>query len=429
MSTTLIQKPPRIPPTDNRRRIQVAAALVCLLFSAVFRQVTNLDVRGASYRPSATAQRAIVGGDWFAGMLLGFREMVADMMWIQVDEYFHEGRYDKILPVCYIITAMDPQWIDVYSIGAWHLGYNFGDRRLVPAAIAFDKLGVKNNPKSADMAYELGWMEYSRGYNFLAAARDFKRANDLGLQPLGRRHAWPHALEAAGDIDGAIAAWKVILKQDPTDVVAKKNIFMTNLRKLARKDLGKKPVDVHLDLKITRKGPRVLHFEGVTNLPKYSKIFFELRDSDWRQREKQSLAWQMSNYTLYSQLDTTLKPSEGIFQGEAIDFYQGDLHIHQGQKTYDQFPTEPMLPVKDGHMIIENGEFHGDIDMAKYADQYPLRSKTYELEFYINPLLEPITTQDIIGWHGEGLSGPLMVRQPGYNEIVWKTTIPKSDIQ
>ena len=433
MSTTLVQKPPlkkvKSSGTGPQGKKWITGALLCLLASAMVRGITNLDDWGRKYRASEQAQAQVVGGDWFAGMLLGFREMVADLMWIQVDEYFHEGRYDKILPVCYVITALDPGWVDVYTTGAWHLGYNFGDRRLVPTAIEFDRRGVKNNPRNSDMWYELGWMNMTRGYHFDEAAIEFKKANDLGLMPLGRRHAWPHALEGAGKIDEAIAAWKVILKKNPTDIVAQKQITMAELREVSRKDLGKHPVEIHMDLKVTRKGPRVLHVEGVTNLPMYSKVFFDLRDADWRQRERKSLAWQMNHYTLYSQIDTTLQPSWGLFQGETVDFYQGTLHVHQGDKKYEQFPTEPLVPIKNGHMIITNGEFHGDIDMAKYADQYPLESDKYILTFFVNPLIEPIQTQDIIGWHGEGMSGPLVHHRDGYNEASVVLTLHKSDIQ
>src|SRR5579872_6288084 len=183
MATTLVQ-PSSEEPQEGRRKAGgslFAAAIVCLLASWVVRTSSNLDQIGASFRPSESATSHITGGDWLTGMLLGFREAVADMMWIQVDQYFHEGRYDKIMPLCYMITAMDPGWVDVYTTGAWHMGYNFGDRRLVPAAIDFDRRGAENNPKNYDMRYEVGWMEMTRGYDFADAARDFALANALKL--------------------------------------------------------------------------------------------------------------------------------------------------------------------------------------------------------------------------------------------------------
>ena len=446
MSTTLIKEGPGDPgerangasspstggsgsTTARTTRIGIIAASICLLFSAVFRDVTGLDQEHVPYGPRLSGQSKIVGGDWLAGMLLGFREMVADLMWIQVDSYFHEGRYDKILPVCYVITAMDPGWVDVYITGGWHLGYNFGDRRLVPAAIDFDEMGVRNNPKNYDMWYELGWMEMTRGYHFAAAAKDFEKAVKLGLLPYGKRHAWPHALEAAGDLDGAIAAWKEIGKTELGSAVVKKQIFLLNLRREARKDLYRHPVDVHLSIKITRKGPRVLHIEGIANLPLLSKVFFDLRDSDWMTREKQSLSWRIKHYTLYSQTDNTLQPQWGLFVGQGIDFYQGTLRIHQGDKQYEQYPSEPLLPVVNGHMVVGNGYFKGDIDMAKVADQYPLESNSYVLTFFVNPRMEPISTQDVIGWDGSGMSGKEVRRIGGMNQLIWTHILTKKDIE
>jgi hypothetical protein len=425
MAETPAQSSSQAPQRRKGRRLAVLG-LACLILSALFRSVTQMDSEAVQYRVHETT--SVVGGQWLAGMLLGFRQAVADLMWIRVDQYFHEGRYDKIMPLCYIITTMDPSWIDVYTTGAWHMGYNFGDRRLVPAAVAFDQRGVDNNPKNSDMRYELGWMEMTRGYQFAAAANAFRQANQLGLRPVGKRHAYPHALEAAGDVKGAIAAWAELEREDPKDPVPPKWITLLGMRKDARKDLGKKPILAHMDVKITREGNRVLDIDGVTNLPKFTKIFYDLRDSDWRERVQKSLNWQMEHYTLYSQTDTTLQPSMGIFQGQEFDFYKGVEHQHQDDKQYDQFPTEPVMQVVNGHMQCGNGYFHGTIDMAKTADQYPLESKTYELRLFVDPRMEPITTQDIIGWNGEGLAGPLVQKIDGYNQLVWTMTLTLQDI-
>ncbi|MDQ2731423.1 MAG: hypothetical protein M3Y56_07175 [Armatimonadota bacterium] len=426
MATTLVKNPSLETTTPPRKKnpLRFAPALACLLAATIFRSATGIDQAHQKIARGNTS--GVVGGQWLAGMLLGFREAVADLMWIRVDQYFHEGRYDKIMPLCYIITAMEPDWIDVYTTGAWHLGYNFGDRRLVPSAVAFDRRGVDNNPENSEMWYELGWMQWTRGYDFKDAARDFAMANKLKLMPVGRRHALAHAIEANGDIDGALRVWKGLERAD--DPVPKKWIFLLNMRRQARQDLGKHPVQIHMSIKLTRKGPRVFQLEGITNLPKYSKIYFDLRDADWRERAKQPVGWRMGHQTLYSQTETTLQPSTGIFQGEQIDFYQETLRIHQGDKSYDQYPTEPLVPVKDGHMQVGNGYFKTTIDMAKNPEQYPLESDKYELSLFVNPRMEPITTQDVIGWNGEGMSGPLVHEQNGVRMIEWTRMLSKSDI-
>jgi len=205
---------------------------------------------------------------------------------------------------------------------------------------------------------------------------------------------------------------------------------MLLLRQISRKNLGEHPIDVHMDIKVTRKGPRSLEIEGVTNLPKYSKVFYEFRDADWAKRSKESLAKQMSDYTLYSQTDTTLEPSMGIFRGEQVDFYKGILHVHEDDKKYEQFPSEPVIPGQDGpgHMVLQDGYFKGTVDMAKIPSQYPLHCDSYELRFFVDPRMEPINTQDIIGWNGEGMAGPLIQKVKGYNMLVWTHVFKKSEI-
>ena len=406
-------------------RSRIAIALACLILATIIRTEMRIDEQGEQYRVKDT--ESIVGGQWLSGMLLGFREAVADLMWIRVDEYFHEGRYDKIMPICYVITAMDPGWIDVYTTGAWHLGYNFGDRRLVPAAIEFDRRGVMNNPLNYDMAYELGWMQMSRGYQFAEAAKNFKRANELELRPVGKTHAYPHAVEDAGNVDEAIAIWKSMVR--PDDSVPARQVAVLSMRKDARKDLGQRPIEVHLYVKLVKTGPRVLELQGVTNLPKYSRVYFDLDDANSAGYQRRSEVWRMAHETLYSQKETTLQPEMGIFNGEEINFYQETLRVHQDDKQYQQYPTEPELPVKNGHMIIENGSFKTTIDMATNADQYPLESQTYTLTLFVDPRREPITTQDVIGWNGEGMSGPLVKKVNGYNQLWWNLTLKKRDIE
>ena len=67
--------------------------------------------------------------DQLLASVAGLREMVAGILWIESDEYFHTGQFDAILPVIRLLTWLDPRQIEVYSTGAWHIGYNFTDEQ------------------------------------------------------------------------------------------------------------------------------------------------------------------------------------------------------------------------------------------------------------------------------------------------------------
>ncbi len=75
----------------------------------------------------------------------GFRQVVAGLLWVRADSFFHSGNYDAILPLIRVITRLDPNFLDAYATGAWHLTYNFtdeqqrSDRRHLPAGAALER--------------------------------------------------------------------------------------------------------------------------------------------------------------------------------------------------------------------------------------------------------------------------------------------------
>src|SRR5829696_7161189 len=72
-----------------------------------------------------------------APALLGFREVAASLLWVKTDDYFHRGEYEPILRLVRLITTIDPHQIDVYTTGAWHMSYNFMDKRLIRTGLEF----------------------------------------------------------------------------------------------------------------------------------------------------------------------------------------------------------------------------------------------------------------------------------------------------
>src|SRR5690606_233158 len=59
-----------------------------------------------------------------ANMFFGFRKMAANLLWLQVDKYWHAGMLYRMVPLMHATVALDPQFVDAFLLGAWHLAYN-----------------------------------------------------------------------------------------------------------------------------------------------------------------------------------------------------------------------------------------------------------------------------------------------------------------
>src|SRR5947208_311679 len=97
------------------QRQRVYAAIVVLFVLAVVMEM-NLGPKHEEYLPrqtedsiSKTPFQALVPA------LLGIREIMASLLWVKTDDYFHEGQYKPILQLVKLITTIDPHQLDVYA--------------------------------------------------------------------------------------------------------------------------------------------------------------------------------------------------------------------------------------------------------------------------------------------------------------------------
>jgi tetratricopeptide (TPR) repeat protein len=230
--------------------------------------------------------------EYTLGALSGFRQVIAGLLWVRADSFFHSGNYDAILPVIRLITWLDPNWLDPYATGAWHLMYNFtdtdqrSDRRYLPAGLSLLKEGIANNPNQYDMYKEMGWNNYDKIKNYPEAAKYYALGmkNDPKFDITQIEHALAHSLEKSGKIDEAIATWEDAVKRhkaildDPKATQeekarnqsgyenSKRNLFITRVRQYHRKKQTQPPVDVQFSAQVVRVRPRVLEVSGQWNL-------------------------------------------------------------------------------------------------------------------------------------------------------------------
>ena len=208
-------------------------------------------------------------------LVLGFRKLVADMLWLKVDEYWHLGLVQRMLPMMQTVVALDPYFIEAYALGAWHLAYNVTllvrsaeeKRGYIDQGIKLLEKGIKSNPRSSKLYMELGYTIYFRKLSdwekaayylgeavkyehdpwverlyaislerilqeekALAIIEDYNRrfpqhiSHRLSLIRL-RRKLEARGLEKEGKLEKALEIWKFLKEDDPTDVIAPKEVL------------------------------------------------------------------------------------------------------------------------------------------------------------------------------------------------------------
>ncbi len=351
----------------------------------------------------------VMPSQFVAGTLIGLREVVAGLLWIRANDFFHTGNYEAVIPLTRMVTWLDPHQIDVYRVGAWHLAYNLvdsserADYRFLSPSVKFLEEGIQNNPHVSDLEFDLGFIiyetklqNYTKGLYWIQKSVEEKDATN----PMKRQVA--HSYEKLGDIPNCIKAWQKCmteaqdaLKKNPLDVrarehyqVSKRNLDMTLLRRVWRQDLSKHPIDIGFEATFKRLGPRQFKVSGKANLPTGTRIDFMLQDADYKDPELKSFSWDVDpNTTVVA-----------------------DTSIHG--------------------LFVEDGKFSRVYDLTKDSKQYPFKKDRYKLVFTFNPQFSPAYVQDKTGWNGEGITDKkyLDTSIPGVRQIQKIIYVKRDDI-
>lgn len=295
----------------------------------------------------------------------GFRQVVAGLLWVRADSFFHQGNYDAILPLVRIITWMDPNFLDVYSTGAWHMMYNFtdegqrSDRRYLPAGIALLNEGIKANPDVYDMYFDAGWNNFDKIKNYDEAVRYYQDALKTRNPDYTRvGHGLAHALERSGRIDASIAQWEKVLADhkrvlaDPKSDAdrknraqtgiqsASKNLNIMKIRRVRRADDTKNPVDAQFSAKVVRIKPRVLEISGEWNLVGAknfdeglwgpvdgARVNARLHDYGYRMPAPQEFSFEVDKSLTIMQDDLSVRGGKQIKKGSLFIVSPGDFAV------------------------------------------------------------------------------------------------------
>lgn len=191
------------------------------------------------------------GGDGHSvgltSLFFGFRKLAANFLWLNVDTAWHAGEMHRMVPIMRTTVMLDPNFIDAYLLGAWHLAYNltaklpetpeplkeFNEtykRRLGTkevwyyVAADFLKDGIRKNPREYKLYFDLGYGIYESKLNdhanavrYLKEARRYK--HDQWVPRMLYYSMWKN-----GQYDEALEGWLDYDRQFPGSVQARRFI-------------------------------------------------------------------------------------------------------------------------------------------------------------------------------------------------------------
>jgi hypothetical protein len=399
-------------------------------------------VDSALYNQSVDNKHALKNSG-FEGILpavLGIREVLASLMWIRADDYFHRGEYRPIIALVRQITAIDPHQLDVYATGAWHMAYNFMDKRLIEDGVDFLEQGTRNNPTVYDLFFELGYMHYDKTKRYPEAVRAYTDSSTKGttagkpVPPSYVRHQLAHAKEKMGDIDACLAQWETNLEvgrqlvaeegkkhgpAGPNVDAARHNLYMTARRRnerLAALALraGDRPEAVRLwqaNQKLAEDWMAETPSDAVQGDLNVAKSRIAAISSGRFPTPKPHHV--DLKYTI-----TRLAPRLLEIKGSINVLDLSRINIRFSDRDYEERAARGFdfkmanCSLEWDNTSIRGNKFRWELklnqdpaDMGRDpAEIYPLKADEYEVRFTYNPRTQAAFIQDVYGWNGEGLT-------------------------
>jgi tetratricopeptide (TPR) repeat protein len=136
------------------------------------------------------------------------------------DYYYHHGDYNRDIALNRVVTEIDPSNVEAYSGAGWLLESD-GDLKSAEALYA---KGVKLNPASSYMGYQLGFFYFNTVHKYASAVKVLKRsvhcpdANDIDYKLLA------HSYSRAKDYKAALTTWKIVKARFPNSVAVDHNL-------------------------------------------------------------------------------------------------------------------------------------------------------------------------------------------------------------
>ncbi|HPO16128.1 MAG TPA: hypothetical protein PLI09_22015 [Candidatus Hydrogenedentes bacterium] len=172
-------------------------------------------------------------------LFFGFRKVAATFVWIQVDRFWHQGMMYRMIPLMKTCVTLDPNFVDAYLLGAWHLAYNatakmvdtpqalktwsdkyqtcLGEKeRYYYLAVDFLQDGIQKNSDNYKLYFDLGFavyknklQDYEKAVKYLTPAT-YKMYHDRWVP----RQLFI-CLELNGQYEKALEGWQQYVKEYP----------------------------------------------------------------------------------------------------------------------------------------------------------------------------------------------------------------------
>jgi hypothetical protein len=176
-------------------------------------------------------------------LFFGFRKVAANFIWLQVDRYWHQGMMYRMIPLMRTCVALDPNFVDAYLLGSWHLAYNvtakmsdtpqplknwsekykvcLGEKEtFYYLAIDFLSDGIRNNLREYTLYFDLGFAIYKNKLSdYPNAVRYLTEAVRQPHKPWVRRQLYI-CQELNGQYAESLAGWQEYAKLFPDNTVA-----------------------------------------------------------------------------------------------------------------------------------------------------------------------------------------------------------------
>jgi tetratricopeptide (TPR) repeat protein len=137
---------------------------------------------------------------------------------IESDIWWHHGDYDQCIRTQQTALFFDPGYIELWTNIAW-LQWSMGRHA---EAISTYRRCIAANPKSWEAHQALGDYYWHHRQQQLGV-QHLQQAADLGSPPLPRRQLG-HAYRDLGETEKAKQVWRDILKLDPNDPIARREL-------------------------------------------------------------------------------------------------------------------------------------------------------------------------------------------------------------
>jgi tetratricopeptide (TPR) repeat protein len=149
-------------------------------------------------------------------LCLSYSSMVADFYWLRTIQYYggkdrsrQDVRYDLLLPLLKIVTALDPQMVLVYRFGAIFLSeprpIGAGD---VPSALQLLDEGIARNPDAWNLLFDKGFIYFWQQKDYNQAAEWFFRASRHPKASPEIEKLAQNTIGRQGDMDTAERLWR-----------------------------------------------------------------------------------------------------------------------------------------------------------------------------------------------------------------------------